>query len=86
MEFRRSTGGYDGLQKAGISTLTSNEEVQELLHLIAAHGEMHPLGSDHQAVFRDVDLLKLFKFAAEHRINFLRTPIEQVIRDSGAKT
>lgn len=49
MEFRRSnyTGGYDGLQKAGISTLASNGEVQELLDLIVAHGERHPLGSNH---------------------------------------
>lgn len=87
MDFRRSnyTGGFDGLQKAGVATLASNQEVHELIQLIVAHGEKHPLGSNREAVFGDVDLLKLFKFAAEQRVNFLRKPIEDIIRDSGAK-
>lgn len=88
MEFRRSnyTGGYDGLQKAGIATLASNLEVAEVLALVVAHGEMHPLGSNYKTVFQDVDLLKLFRYAAERRINFVTTNIDSVIRDSGAKS
>ena len=87
MEFRRSgrTGGYDGLQGAGIATLASNEDIKEVLALIVAYGEMHPLGSNHQAVFRDVDVLKLFRYAAAQRINFVTAKIDNVIRDSGAK-
>lgn len=87
MDFRRTnyTSGYDGLQKAGIVTLSSNDEIRELVELIVAHGEAHPLGSSHATVFQNVDLLKLFRFAAEKRVNFLRKPIEEVIRDSDAK-
>lgn len=80
------TGGYDGLQKSGISTLRSNEEIQELINLIVAHGEIHPLGSDHEKVFNGVDLRKFFLYAAERQVNFLKTPVEDVIRDSGGKT
>ena len=87
MEFRRTnyTGGYDGLQKAGVSTLASNQEIQELAQLIVLHGEQHPLGSNNDNVFRGVDLLRLFKYAAERRVNFVTTRIEDVIRDSGSK-
>lgn len=87
MEFRRSneTGGCDGLQRAGIATLASNAEVQEVIDLILAHGEKHPFGSDHERVFQGVDLLKFFKFAADHRINLTRVEIQNVIRDSGAR-
>jgi hypothetical protein len=72
MDFRRTnyTGGYDGLQKAGIATLGSNEEVRELIELIVAHGEAHPLGSGHATVFQNMDLLKLFRFAAEKTRQF----------------
>ena len=88
IQFRRTnyTGGYDGLQRAGVATLGSNAEIQELVRLIVAHGEAHPLGSNHGTVFRGVDLVKLFKYAAERRVNFLTTRIEDVIRDSGSKT
>ena len=88
MEFRRTnyTGGYDGLQKSGISTLASNEEITELTNLIVAHGEAHPLGSDHEVVFKNVDLLQFFKFAAEKRVNFVTTPVERVINNSGARS
>ena len=81
MGFRRTnyTGGYDGLQKSGISTLVSNEEIRELMNLIVAHGEAHPLGSDHKIVFKNVDLLQFFRFAVEKRVNFLTTPVELVI-------
>jgi hypothetical protein len=84
MEFRRSnyTGGYDGLQKAGIATLASNTEIEEVLALVVAHSEKHPLGSNYRTVFQDVDLLKLFRYAAERRINFLSVKIEDVIRES----
>jgi hypothetical protein len=87
MEFRRTnnTGGYDGLQKSGISTLASNEEITELTCLIVAHGEAHPLGSDHEVVFKNVDLLQFFKFAAAKRVNFVTTPIERVIKESGSR-
>jgi hypothetical protein len=88
MELRRTnrTGGYDGLQKSGISTLRSNEEIQELFNLVVAHGEIHSLGPDHAKVFNGVDLRKFFLYATEKQVNFLKTPVEDVIRDSGAKT
>jgi hypothetical protein len=87
MDFRRTnyTGGYDGLQEAGIATLASNDEIRQLVELVLAHGEAHPLGSSHATVFQNVDLLKLFRFAAEKPVNFLRRPIEEIIRDSGVK-
>ena len=87
MEFRRSnqTAGLDGLQKAGIATLASGDEIEELLALIVAHGEKHPLGADHATAFKGVDLLRFFRFAAERRVNFFQTRIEDVIRDSGAQ-
>jgi hypothetical protein len=89
MGFRRShppeTSGPDGLQRAGIATLASNTEVQEVIGLIIAHGEGHPLGGDHERVFQRVDLLKLFRFAADRGINLTRVAIEDVIRDSGAR-
>lgn len=89
MGFRRSippeTSGLDGLQRAGVATLLSNAEVQEVIDRIIAHGEKHPLGRDHETVFQGVDLLKLFKYAAKRRINFLRSQIADVIRDSVAK-
>lgn len=79
------TAGCDGLLKSGISTLKSNEEIQELLELIVRHGENHPLGSNHDNVFQKVDLLKFFEYATQERINFLSVSVEQVIRDSGSK-
>jgi len=87
MEFRRTsnTSGLDGLQKAGIATLESNAEVTELLNRIVAHGEHHPLGSDHATVFLGVDLPRFFRYAAQNRVNFFRTSIEQVIKDSGSQ-
>lgn len=87
MEFRRTnyTGGYDGLHKSGISTLASNEEITELMNLIVAHGEAHPLGSDHEVVFKSVNLLQFFRFAAEKRVNFITTPVERVINESGSR-
>ena len=64
MQFRRTnyTGGYDGLQKSGVATLGSNAEIEELTRVIVAHGEAHPLGSNHLAIFQGVDLLRLFGF------------------------
>jgi hypothetical protein len=82
MECRRTnyTGGYDGLQKSGISTLASNEQITELTNLIVAGG------SDHELVFKNVDLLQFFKFAAKKRVNFVTAPVERVINNSGARS
>ena len=77
------TAGCNGLLQSGISTLESNEEIQELLELIVNHGENHPLGSNHENVFQGVDLLKFFQYATKQQINFFSVSIEQVIRDSG---
>jgi hypothetical protein len=87
MQFRRTslTVGYDGLLKSGVATLASNAEAQELVALIAAHGEAHPLGPNRDTVFHGVDLLKLFKYAADKRVDLMRTPIEEVIRASGSR-
>jgi hypothetical protein len=79
------TGGYDGLLKAGVATLGSNGEITELLDFGRAHGEANPLGSDCETIFKDVDLLRLFRFSAERRINFITTPVERVINESGAR-
>ena len=86
MKFRRSnyTGGYDGAQKAGAAMLQTNDELLSFAALVVGHGEMHPFGTDHATVFEGVDLLKFFRYAAEKRVNFLTTPIEQVIAESGA--
>lgn len=84
MDFRRKskTDGLDGLLKAGVATLASNAETYELLRLIVAHGENHPLGRDHATQFAGVDLPRFFRYAAENRINFFQVPAEQVIKDS----
>jgi hypothetical protein len=87
MEFRRmsKTDGLDGLQKAGIATLLSNSEVNELLERIMAHGENHPFGNNHEITFSGVNLPRFFQYAAKKRINFYQMPIEDVIKDSGSR-
>jgi hypothetical protein len=87
MGYRRTnfTGGYDGLQRSGVSTLKSNAEIEEVCRLVVSHGEAHPLGSDRDAVFQGVDLVKLFAYSAEKRVNLVATRIQDVIRDSGSK-
>lgn len=79
------TGGLDGLQKSGISTLASNDEIGELFNLIVSHGERHPLGSSRDSEFSGVDLWKFFKYASDHQVNFFRSPIEKIVNASGAK-
>ena len=66
--------------------LDSNDEVEELCSLIVSHGEKHPLGLNHNSALKNVDLPRLFQFAAEKRVNFYLTRIEEVIRDSGAQS
>ncbi len=85
MGFRSTnkTGGYDGLQKAGVATLESDVEVRELIDRIIAHGESNPLGSSTE-LFENVDLKLLFGFAVKNRINFFKTGIEEVIEKSQA--
>jgi len=87
MEFRRSktTSGCDGLQKAGVSTLQSDEEIRELIELIGNHGETNPLGTNSAHLFESVDLKKFFDYTAWGHVNFYRTPIEEVIDRSQAK-
>jgi hypothetical protein len=87
MEFRRSnyTSGFDGLQKAGVATLQSDEEIPELIELIGNHGETNPLGRNSAHLFESVDLKKFFDYAAWGHVNFFRTPIEEVIDKSQAK-
>ncbi len=87
MEFRRSkyTSGFGGLQKAGVSTLQSDEEIRELIELIGNHGETNPLGTNSAHLFESVDLKKFFDYTAWGQVNFYRTPIEEVIDRSQAK-
>ncbi len=87
MEFRRSkyTSGFGGLQKAGVSTLQSDEEIRELIELIGNHGETNPLGTNSAHLFESVDLKKFFDYTAWGYVNFYRTPIEEVIDRSQAK-
>lgn len=86
MKFRRTnwTGGYDGALKAGIATLESNAEIAEFCTLVVGHGELHPLGPDHASVFKGVNLLRFFRYAAQNRVNFITTPIEKAIEASKA--
>lgn len=52
MGFRRSndTSCLDGLQKAGIATLYTDDEIIELIDLIVKHGENHPLGCNQESL------------------------------------
>lgn len=86
MEFRESnyTGGLDGLKKAGIATLTTNEEIYELFELITKHGERHPLSNDKE-VIEKVGLKKFFDYAIEHGVDFLRIPVGEIIREIESK-
>lgn len=81
MELRRSTGGVDGLQKAGAATLESDSEIRELADLIVQHGEIDPLGRK-CVLFDSVDFKAFFDYAVEERINFLRTPVEEIVEKS----
>lgn len=85
MAFRRSneTSGFDGLQRAGVATLGSNAEIDEVIGQIMAHGEKHPFGR-YEPLFRGVDLLRFFRYTAEHRIDFHRREPQDLIRESGA--
>ncbi len=87
MEFRRSkyTSGFGGLQKAGVSTLQSDEEIRELIELIGNHGETNPLGTNSAHLFESVDLKKFFDYTAWGHVDFYRTPIKEVIDRSQAK-
>lgn len=51
---------------------------------IVDNGQAHP-SSNRDTIFQDVDLLRLFKWAAERGVNFNTSPIENVIRDSWSK-
>ena len=84
MEFRAGniTGGVDGLLKSGAGTLNDSAEIRELGDMIISHGEKPPLGKNGE--LDGVDLKVFFEYAAKNRINFLRTPIEDVVRDSSA--
>jgi len=85
MEFRKTskTAGHDGLLKAGVATLASNEEILELADRIIAHGEKDPLERQ-SGLLDDVDLKKLFDYAAKTRVKFLSTRLEEIIEHSGA--
>jgi hypothetical protein len=86
MEFRRRnyTGGFDGLQKAGAATLESDSEIRELADLIVKHGENDPL--DRKCVlFDSVDFKAFFDYSVEERVNFLRTPVEEIVEKSQKK-
>ena len=40
------------------------------------HGQAHPLCSNRDTIFQGVDLLRLFKYSADNRVDFMRTSIE----------
>jgi len=87
MEFRRTnyTGGFDGLQKAGAATLASDSEIRELADLIVKHGENDPLDRK-SGLFGSVDFKAFFDYSVEERVNFLRTPVAEVVEKSQKKT
>jgi len=87
MEFRRTnyTGGFDGLQKSGAATLASDSEIRELADLIVKHGENDPLDRK-SGLFSSVDFKAFFDYSVEERVNFLRTPVAEVIEKSQKKT
>jgi hypothetical protein len=61
MGFRRrlQTGSCDGLQKAGIATLRSNDEIEELMRLLVAHGEGNPWVLISTMTWTSIDYLRL---------------------------
>ena len=87
MEFRRRnyTAGFDGLQKACAVTLASDSEIRELADLIVKHGENDPLDRK-SGQYSSVDFKAFFDYAVEERVNFLRTPVAEVVERSQKKT
>jgi hypothetical protein len=88
MDFRSrgKSSGLDGLKRAGASSLSTHDEILEVIDLIINHGEDNPLGRKRLHLFEGVDLKKFFDYATKHRIIFFRTPVEQVIEDSQRNT
>lgn len=80
LQFLRTntTGGLDGLQKSGIATLASNDEILELIDLIVKHGKGHPFGS-YSEMLKSEDLKALFDYSVRNDVNFFRTPLEEII-------
>ena len=81
MNFRRAnyTSGLDGLQKAGIATLFTDDEIIELIDMIIKHGEKNPLGR-YQESLSKVGLKKFFDFTANQNINFYDLSAEEIIK------
>ena len=84
MEFRdrNITGGLDGLVRAGVATLKDNSEILELENMIISHGEKPPLGKNNELSGKDLKVF--FDYAIKNGVSFLKTPVEDVIRESGA--
>lgn len=79
-----STGGFDGLKKAGEATLKDDGEIREVVSLIIDHGKLTPIGINGELDGKDLKVF--FDYAAKENTHFLRVPLEDVIQDSGAKS
>ncbi len=86
MEFRKNskTAGFDGLQKAGVATLESDQEIRDLADLIIKHHETDPLERQ-TGLLEGVDLKKLFDTATKERVNWFRTDLKKYIQDRQLK-
>ena len=75
------SSGLGGLQKAGVAILATDAEIRELGELITAHGQTNPLTIE-SGILNNIDLKKFFDYAARERVNFLHTPVADVIQQS----
>ncbi len=75
------TSGCDGLLKAGVATLKSDEEVRATLERIEKHGQKSPIAAE-AAKLEGVDLSFFFAIAAERQHNFFRGDLDKLIADT----
>ena len=74
----KKTSGLDGLMKAGVALLDSDEQIRQLCDRIQQHGEKHPLGRK-IALFSGVDLKRFFEYAITKGVNFLQVNLDQLV-------
>lgn len=77
------SSGLHGLVLSGVATLKTDSEIRELGKLISAHGLPDPLVAE-QGILNEVNLKKLFDYAASRKINFLNVNVIDIIEKSKA--
>ena len=80
--------GLSALLKSGVSTLNDDGEIQEVIELILAHGESHPLASKPEKLtaFDGVNLKIMFDYMTVNNLTFNDINHIEAIERSGAKT